>query len=276
MGLKTPPWLIFLLLFVTILMQAAVNTINDYYDFVKGTDKEENSDDPGDAVLVYNNLKPRHVLILGIAFLGAAACMGVAVYFYSGYVALIVGAIGGAVIVGYSAGPLPFSKLPIGEVVSGFVMGGLIPLGVYASFSGSLSVEIVLVTLAASVPFMIGIGMVMYTNNISDIERDAATNRKTLPVLLKRNRAEVLYRAGIWIWVAATAALGIWLYRFFALILLAGYAAAMPFILPMMKAGFTPDKRETSMKRILFANLFVNGGYVLALAVKTAAHSPVF
>ena len=39
-----------ILLLICILFQSAVNTVNDYYDYVKGTDTKENQDDPTDAV----------------------------------------------------------------------------------------------------------------------------------------------------------------------------------------------------------------------------------
>ena len=47
-------------------MQAAVNTLNDYFDFVKGTDKPEDRVAADDAVLVYGQVPPRQALLLGI------------------------------------------------------------------------------------------------------------------------------------------------------------------------------------------------------------------
>ncbi|MDR2610613.1 MAG: hypothetical protein LBC58_04075, partial [Clostridiales Family XIII bacterium] len=50
----------FLLCFAAaVLMQSAVNALNDYRDFISGTDTVGNSDDPTDAVLVYNNIAPK-------------------------------------------------------------------------------------------------------------------------------------------------------------------------------------------------------------------------
>ena len=58
-----------LCLFVgAILMQSAVNALNDYADFVKGTDTLENSPDASDAVIVYG-LDPKVARNCGIAFL---------------------------------------------------------------------------------------------------------------------------------------------------------------------------------------------------------------
>ena len=54
------------LLTICVLMQSAVNTFNDYYDYVKGADSADDNVDPTDAVLVYNNVDPRAALALAV------------------------------------------------------------------------------------------------------------------------------------------------------------------------------------------------------------------
>ena len=71
------PLMCLLLTAVCVLMQSAVNTFNDYSDFIKGTDTLENSPDADDAVMVHDRPSPRRVLILGFAFLLAAALCAV-------------------------------------------------------------------------------------------------------------------------------------------------------------------------------------------------------
>ena len=56
------------LLVICVLMQSAVNTFNDYYDYVKGADSADDDVDPTDAVLVYNDVDPRAALALAIGF----------------------------------------------------------------------------------------------------------------------------------------------------------------------------------------------------------------
>lgn len=75
-------------------------------------------------------------------------------------------------------------------------MGGLIPLAVYTA----LTRDVKLWVLWHSAPLMLGIGMIMFTNNISDIERDTPAGRKTLPILLGQRRAVKLYRAMLMLW----------------------------------------------------------------------------
>ena len=47
------PDLALCLFVIAVLMQSSVNALNDYADFVKGTDTADNSPDPTDAVIVY-------------------------------------------------------------------------------------------------------------------------------------------------------------------------------------------------------------------------------
>ncbi len=181
---------------IAILMQSSVNALNDYADFVKGTDTLDNSPDPTDAVIVYG-LKPETAKRLGIAFLLCAFLTGIYVVFRCGAVPLVIGLIGALVIVAYSSGKTPISYLPLGELVSGFVMGGLITLAGVFMQTGLLRFSV----LAEALPVMIGIGMIMLSNNGCDIERDIPAGRRTLPCLLGRARTDRLYRIMLIFWL---------------------------------------------------------------------------
>lgn len=187
------------LLAICILMQSSVNTFNDYYDYVKGSDSADDDVDPSDAVLVYNNVNPSAALRLAIGMLVCAFALGVYVIARTGWIPLAIGIVGALFVVAYSAGKTPISYLPIGEFVSGFVMGGLIPLACFYVLTETLS-PIVLVW---SIPTIIGIGLIMMTNNTCDIEKDIAASRKTLPVLLGRKRARNAYHACVIVWALA-------------------------------------------------------------------------
>ncbi|MDR2258383.1 MAG: prenyltransferase, partial [Treponema sp.] len=212
------------LLLIVILMQSAANTFNDYFDFVKGVDNKENSDEPEDAVLVYNSVNPKAVLRLAISFLAAAGLLGVYVVFSSGPGPLIAGLIGGLTVVVYSASPLPVSYLPLGELVSGFVMGGLIPFGVYAAVTGGSDFTVILLSL----PCIIGVGLVMMTNNLCDIERDRPVGRKTLPLLLGRERARKLYLLLFLLMILSLPAIGVWRFGMAALGILPALVTGLP------------------------------------------------
>lgn len=253
------------LLAAAILMQASVNTLNDYRDFVTGTDTPENSDDPSDAVLVYNRLNPAHVCLLGVGYMATAFLLGCYAVYRGGLIPLVLGAFGGLIVVAYSIGRLPISYLPLGEVVSGFVMGGLITVACYASYTRSASLEILLL----SVPMIMGIGLIMMTNNTSDIERDSCTSRRTLPVLLGRERARKFYRALEVLWVAVTACLVIVYFPWGLWAMLAVLALSFRVLRQMFQLRLTPETREYSMGTILKSNIGIYGAYLLAIFVHT-------
>ncbi len=178
---------------VCVLMQSAVNTLNDYSDFLSGTDTADNCPDPEEAVLLYDRPAPRRVLFLGLGFLLAAALLGVPALLRAGWRPLAVGAVGALAVLGYAFGA---HRLPLGELVSGFVMGGLIPLGVFGTLTGDFSLRL----LPRALPLMLGIALIMLTNNGCDREKDLGAGRRTLPVRLGGARTARLYRALLALW----------------------------------------------------------------------------
>ena len=63
------------LFWACVFMQSAVNTLNDYFDFVKGTDTADDNVEVSDAVLVYENIKPGQALALGLGYLAVAGLL---------------------------------------------------------------------------------------------------------------------------------------------------------------------------------------------------------
>lgn len=249
------------LLGICILMQSSVNTFNDYYDYVKGTDSSDDDVDPTDAVLIYNNVNPTCALVYAIALLVAAFILGVYVIYHAGPIPLAIGVIGAVFVVLYSAGNTPISYLPLGEAVSGIVMGGFIPLACYQVLTGFLTPLAVL----WAVPEILGIGLIMFTNNTCDIEKDAAAHRRTLSVLLNREKARRLYHAITWLWlIAIILIVGIFFTR--GLIML-------PFLLlstyPLLKAlrnnPLAPQSRQAAMSQICSVNIALGAWYAAAI-----------
>lgn len=191
------------LLAISVLFQSAVNTMNDYFDYVKGTDTMENQDDPTDAVLVYNNVNPRHALAYAIALIAAAFALGVYCIIVAGWIPLVIALIGVAILFLYSGGKLPISYLPVGEVVSGFTFGGLITLASYQVLTLNLDFMVLLWGL----PVMLGVALIMLTNNGCDIDKDIAARRRTLPVLLGYEKMVKLYHGIIFVWMVAICVL---------------------------------------------------------------------
>ena len=252
------------LFIAAVMMQSAVNAFNDYADFIKGTDTLENSPDATDAVIVYG-MNPKTARNLGIAFLVLAFAAGMVGVIRTGLVPLVIGLIGAGVIWTYSMGRLPVSYLPIGELVSGFVMGGLIPLAGYSMQTKVLDWSVLLYAL----PLIIGIGMIMFSNNGCDIDRDRPAGRHTLAVILGHAKTTVLYRFMLAVWLCSP----------FPVLALLGkpgsmlvYLLEIPVMLFGLMRQFTfrlgPEQRGMVMGGIANLNIMLAFAYIVALLIR--------
>ena len=85
----------------------------------------------------------------------------------------------------YSGGPKPISRTPFGEISSGIAMGFAIVLITGFAWTRELS----LAFLIPALPATLLVGSIMLTNNIRDIRNDENHGRRTLPIVLGRDRA---------------------------------------------------------------------------------------
>ena len=85
----------------------------------------------------------------------------------------------------YSGGPKPISRTPFGEISSGIAMGFAIVLITGFAWTRELS----LAFLIPALPAILLVGSIMLTNNIRDIRNDEKHGRRTLPIVLGRDRA---------------------------------------------------------------------------------------
>ena len=199
--------------------------------------------------------------------MAAAALPGLWVVYQRGVAPLVIGLLGGAVIVCYSFGKLPISYLPLGELVSGVVMGGLIPLAVYDALTGCLCPQV----LWSASPLILGIALIMFSNNLCDIERDLPAGRRTLPCLLGRPRALALYR-GLLVSMPVLVSLLASLYcpRSCALLPLFWMAGA-PVLIRQLRLPMTPEVRERAMPGILALNRRLILGYLALILLHGSA-----
>ena len=96
---STMPLMSVMLMVICALMQASVNTFNDYFDFVKGADSSDDNVDETDSVLVYNDIDPKSALIYAIALLVCAFLLGIVVILDAGFIPLVIAIIGAIVVV---------------------------------------------------------------------------------------------------------------------------------------------------------------------------------
>lgn len=255
--------MILILLAISVLMQSAVNTINDYFDYVKGTDTVENQADPTDAVLVYNNVNPEQVKHYAIGLVVAAFLLGIYCVIKAGFIPLVIAGIGAAVIFLYSGGKTPLSYLPLGEVVSGATMGGLITLASYYCLTLQFSWKVLLFSL----PVIIGIALIMLTNNGCDIEKDTEAQRRTLPVLLGHDKTVTLYHVLIYVWVALICIIVVVYFRTGWIGLPFMLLAVHPLGRALLANPLTSESRAAAFAQCTSLNIALGAFYALCIAL---------
>lgn len=249
------------LLVICLLMQSAANTLNDYFDYVKGSDSSSDNVDPTDAVLIYNNVNPRSAFLLAVGFLVMAFVVGAYVIWVAGWIPLVLGIVGAVVVVLYSAGKTPISYLPIGEAVSGVVMGGIITLACYQALTHIFDPRAFLWAL----PTMLGISLIMFTNNTCDIEKDIVSERRTLSVLLGRNRARKLYHGIVYAWIVAIVALVAIFFPDGLIVVPFMLLAVYPPVSALLKNPLAPPARIGAMAQVCNVNVVLGAFYAASL-----------
>ncbi|MEG6615930.1 1,4-dihydroxy-2-naphthoate polyprenyltransferase [Peptococcaceae bacterium 1198_IL3148] len=180
------------MLLACILIQAATNMFNEYYDYVRGLDTAESVGIGG--TIVRDGVHPKVVLRLAMAFLVLATLFGGYICYQSSWWIALIGLVSMAVGYLYTGGPYPIAYTPLGELVSGFLMGTVITMISFFIQTGIVSWQSFII----SVPILVLVGAIMMSNNIRDLEGDKAKGRRTLAILLGKESA-IKFMAGMFI-----------------------------------------------------------------------------
>lgn len=181
--------LFFAMLIASMLIQAATNMFNEYYDYKLGLDNENSVGIGG--TIVRHGVAPKTIMIIALSFYGLAMLLGVYICAMTSWWLVAVGLV--CMLIGflYTGGPYPIAYSPFGELVSGAVMGmGIILIAFYIQ-TGDVTLDAVLI----SVPSMILVGAIMLSNNIRDIVGDTEGGRKTMAILVGRHNAVTILAA---------------------------------------------------------------------------------
>ncbi|SDJ63354.1 1,4-dihydroxy-2-naphthoate polyprenyltransferase [Salimicrobium halophilum] len=166
------------MMLASILIQAATNMFNEYYDYVRGLDNEESVGIGG--TIVRDGIRPKTVLFLALSFFAIAVLLGVYICILSSWWIAVIGSVSMMIGYLYTGGPFPIAYTPFGELVAGFFMGPVIVGIAYYIQAGVINWGVI----AISIPIAICIGAIMMANNIRDRAGDEANGRKTLAILL--------------------------------------------------------------------------------------------
>ncbi|MCI9128794.1 MAG: prenyltransferase [Eggerthellaceae bacterium] len=249
------------LLAISVLMQSSVNTFNDYFDFIRGLDTASDALESDDSTLAYDNVNPRCALIAAIAFLVMAFVIGIPIIVICGWIPLLIAIIGAAIVVLYSAGPHSISSLPLGEAVSGLVMGGLIPLACIFCLTGELDFFV----LVLSLPFIIGIGLIMFTNNACDADKDDGAGKRTIAVILGHVRTKKAYAASVALMVIIICVLIAICFQDALMMIPFILLASWPLMKGLLKNPLMPESRIAAMGQVISLNVCMGALYCMCI-----------
>lgn len=235
-----------------VLLQSAVNTLNDYADFVSGNDRVDNCPDPTDAALVYHDISLRAALVLGFVFLCAAGLTGLFLLIRCGWSLGWFGLAALTAILLYTLPVVSFSALPVGELLSGGMMGCVLALAAFYAQTGALTGAAAVRTL----PMLISVAVIMMANNASDIEKDLAVGRHTLPALLGRRRTVGLLKLLLLLEVLLAGLSAVLWFPHGAWAVFPCGAALLVNGWKLAKAGFAPGARVRSMVLAMHNNIW--------------------
>ena len=247
-----------LFLLACLLIQAATNLFNEYYDYKHGLDKIDSEGISGS--IVKGNLSPREVMVGALVLYALAFVLGLILTFITSFYVLLVGLV--CMLAGYfyTGGKYPIAYSPFGEVVSGFFMGTIIIALSFYFQTGYVNTDIIVV----SIPLFIMIGAILLANNIRDLDNDKESGRRTYAILIGRNNA-----------IKTMAISFIVVYLLNVLFIITKYASwwnllvfvTIPLAIKIIK-GFSANNHKTTMApfMVLTAKLTIFVGFIMSLA----------
>ena len=247
-----------LFLLACLLIQAATNLFNEYYDYKHGLDKVDSEGISGS--IVKGNLSPKEVMVGALVLYILAFGLGLILTFMTSIYVLLVGLV--CMLAGYfyTGGKYPIAYTPFGEVVSGFFMGTIIIALSFYFQTGYVNADIIVV----SIPLFIMIGAILLANNIRDLDNDKESGRRTYAILVGRNNA-----------IKTMAISFIVVYLLNVLFIITKYASwwnllvfvTIPLAIKIIK-GFSANNNKKTMApyMVLTAKLTIFVGFIMSLA----------
>jgi 1,4-dihydroxy-2-naphthoate polyprenyltransferase len=240
-------------------IQVGVNFANDLADAQKGADTEARIGPRravSSGVISESDMKRGIAVVFGIAALG-----GTYLIWYAGWPIFVIGLVSIIAALGYTNGPIPYGYYGLGEVFVFIFFGLVATAGTRYVFSPSVPAAV----WTGGVVMGLLAGAILEANNIRDIDTDRVAHKRTLAVVIGRQKARFLFAAtigGAFVVIAFSALAG-WLPPV-ALISL----AVAPLGIPLVRVVFTETEGPALievLKGTAQLQLFV--GLLLALGI---------
>lgn len=184
-------------------IQVAANFANDASDALRGADTHDRLGPP--RMVATGIIPSRQMWIATWLSIGVAAVAGVFLTVIAGWLVLLIGVSSVVAMLGYVGGPAPYGYRGFGEVFV-FVFFGLV------ATVGSRYVHDMTAPLAAwllAIPVGMLVTAILVANNYRDIDTDRATGKRTLAVVMGRERTRTLFAILVYGAFVAVAVCGV-------------------------------------------------------------------
>lgn len=203
-----------LCLVFALLAQVVSNMANEYFDYLKGTDK------PGRVGprrgVTEGDIKPTTLRNATFGLLAVTCIVGCCLIPYGGWWLLPVGIVIALAALAYSTGPYPLSYHGLGELTV-FIFFGLVPVNL-TYYVQALRFDPIVLLMSITIG-LLGVN-VLLVNNYRDVDDDREAGKRTSVVLFGRKPAAFAYLlngymgmavlTAFWMLVALTQALPLW------------------------------------------------------------------
>jgi len=176
-----------LIVIASLLIHAATNMVSEYFDYVKGVDRPDTHG--GSRVIVDKLLRPKQVFWGSIVLFGITACIGLVFVAICGWPILLLGLIG---ILGgffYTATPVGYKYLGLGDLLVFILMGPLMVIGSFYVLTDTYQNEVLLISL----PVGCLVAAILSGNNLRDILHDTQAGINSTASVLGHRLARVEY-----------------------------------------------------------------------------------
>jgi len=186
-------WGVFAAVLVAALaIQIGANFANDASDAKRGADTEDRVGPDRAVATGLVTSRAMWVATWIAVFVGALA----AVYLIAvaGWIVAVIGVISTVAMLGYVGGPRPYGYRGLGEVFVFLFFGVVATVGTRYVYDNTAPLD----AWFLSIPVGLPVTAILVANNIRDIETDAAAGKRTLAVILGRDRTRTLFATLIW------------------------------------------------------------------------------
>jgi 1,4-dihydroxy-2-naphthoate octaprenyltransferase len=249
--------------FGLVLAHVSVNAFNEYFDFLSGVDlkTEKTPFSGGSGALPGGLVSPRQAFWLALGSLVAIVPIGIYFCIVRGWLLLPLILAAGAIVVLYTPVIL---KIGWPEWAPGVGLGILPVLGMYFVQTGAYTLP----ALIAAVPSGILVHNLLFLNEFPDVEADRSVGRKTLPIVIGKARAAIVYSVmtiGVYVWIIGAVVVGVM--PVFALIALLTVPLAFSAIrgaVGYADPGRLMQGMASNVPVVLLTQLLLGAGYLLA------------